>query len=139
MKKQLHITYAPGEKLVIDLVDNEAVTVSLHHNPYLKKRSLPETYLEVSGNRWVSDGMDTIQWLQRPVLNEQVLVEVKESAEAVSAPESDKRFVEPEPECSFCQKRASEVKVLIAAKLFAHICNECVATCQSVIAEREAT
>jgi ATP-dependent Clp protease ATP-binding subunit ClpX len=38
-----------------------------------------------------------------------------------------------EPSCSFCGKRKSQVKSLIASKTGKHICDKCVARCTTLI------
>ena len=40
--------------------------------------------------------------------------------------------------CSFCGKERRQVKRLIAGPNGVHICNECVALCNQIIAEQEA-
>lgn len=40
--------------------------------------------------------------------------------------------------CSFCGKGEPQVEHLIASKNSVHICNECVALCAEIVAERRA-
>jgi ATP-dependent Clp protease ATP-binding subunit ClpX len=40
--------------------------------------------------------------------------------------------------CSFCGKREQQVERMIASKNGVHICNECVALCNEIIAEGKA-
>jgi ATP-dependent Clp protease ATP-binding subunit ClpX len=44
----------------------------------------------------------------------------------------------PARACSFCGKAQEQVRRLIASKNGVHICDECVALCNAIIAEEEA-
>ena len=141
MKKQFQIFINENEKYIIDLNENEHVSIGVLSNSVLHKSDeSPEAFINIDGNRWRDGEMDLLAW-KKEVLNtgDEIKIKYKYSEQAPTEIHSDELYVKPEEECSFCFKKKSEVKVLIAAKHFCHICNECVQECMKLVNEHEKT
>ncbi|MFZ3320744.1 MAG: ClpX C4-type zinc finger protein [Usitatibacter sp.] len=141
MKKQFRIQINGDPPLRIDLNANEGVYIRIDSNPAkFAGVGVPLTSLHVEGNRWDGDDYYTLDWGQRTLsLNDNVTIQIVGSADAPTSPEREEKYVAPEKDCSFCQKKASEVQFLIDGGIFARICDECVEVCRGVIEAKRAT
>lgn len=139
MKKQFHIKLNNKEKFVVDINDNEAVDIHVASNPYIDKKGKKNpTLLHINGNRWHDNEMDILEWDKTILKNgDKISIELTESDNVPSKLQKDELYISPEEECSFCHKKKSEVKHLIAAEFFSHICDACVKECVKLIEEKE--
>ena len=139
MGRQLHLDRSDCEKLVIDLVDDESVSVQIDCGPKaMWKGDLPLMRLKVDGLRWRDDEHHHRGWIESALdIGDSVVVTIADSNENVSKLTKEELYVEPEKDCVFCRKKSSEVEVLIEKDMFARICKECVATCQEILDQRE--
>lgn len=141
MKKQFQITINDSEKYVIDLKENELVSIGISSNTVPNRPDKdPEASLTINGNRWHNKEMDLLEW-NRETLNtgDEIKIKYIYSDREPTEIHSDELYVKPEEQCSFCYKKKSEVNVLIAAKYYSHICNECVQECVKLVEEHEKT
>ena len=127
MKKQFHIKVSGEEKLVIDLVEDESVSVYVDNSPtYFKKNKTLLPALRIEGLRWRNDQHFHLGWLERNLNSEdEIKIKLTESEEPPSPLTKEQKYVAPEKDCSFCHKKKSEVDVLVEKNFMARICNEC--------------
>jgi hypothetical protein len=142
MKRQLHIGLPGREPLVIDLDPDEAISVVLENRlvnlpPQFAKPESPAV-IRISGNRWKPEASFVLEWPDVPLSGTETLsVAFVEADRPASPKRKDERYVEPEKDCSFCRRKASEVEVLIQGDPFwTRICNDCVQTCAELVASR---
>jgi ClpX C4-type zinc finger protein len=140
MKNQFHINVLGKEELIIDLNENELVSINISNNPYATKQDNPVKSMCITGNRWHEDEMDILEWKAIELSSgDKISIEINESDIKPSTIYRDDLYVRPEEECSFCMKKESEVKHLIASKIHSNICNECISTCMDLINEKDNT
>ena len=139
MKKQFHIKLNNKEKYIVDINDNEAIDIHVASNPYLdKEREASPTIMHVNGHRWHDNEMDILEWNKTILKNgDKISIELQESDNKPSNIDNDELYIPPEEECSFCHKKKSEVKHLIAAEFFSLICDACVKECVQLLEEKE--
>jgi len=137
MRKQIHIRASGKESIVIDVLDDESISVDIdtHPNHFLPEPA-PPTFA-VTGLRWRDGKHYHLGWITQPLnLGESVHIEYS-SADAAPTPlVQEKEYIAPENTCSFCGKPASEVEYLVEHSLLARICNACVEICQTEIDKR---
>lgn len=141
MKRQFRVEITGGEPLVIDLVENEAINIHIQNNAtkFLDPK-MPVTTFHVTGHRWAKPDYFILNWGGRALsMGDSILIRIVESAERSTPPKEEEKYVEPEKDCSFCQRKASEVKQLLEANLFTRICSDCVEECYRKIYGRSAT
>ncbi len=138
MGRQLHVGRSGSDNLIIDLIEDESVSVQVDCGPEaMWKGDVPLMRLKVDGLRWRDDEHFHLGWLECALdVGDSVTVRILDGNEKTSSPTKEERYVAPEKDCVFCRKKASEVEVLIEKDMFARICNECVATCQEVLEQR---
>jgi len=140
MNKQFYISVSGQDDIAINLAENESVSVVLSHSTFRKEPGDVTTTFKVDGYRWIGDDMDIISWAEFAIEpGNEIKISFQEASGPGTPPKTDLRFVPEEPECSFCQKKAREVKTLIAAPFFAHICDECIETSVDIIKQRQVT
>ena len=140
MGRQLHLERSSFEKLVIDLVDDESVTVQIHCGPKAmwKGDDQPLMSLKVDGLRWRDDEHHHLGWHESALdTGDSVVLKIADSNENASELTKEELYVQPEKDCVFCRKKSSEVEVLIEKDMLARICNECVAVCQEVLDQQK--
>jgi hypothetical protein len=138
MKKQFHIHINDKEKFIIDFNENEAVSIHISNNPYSEKNKEPPTVMHIYGNRWHDDEMDILEWKNTTLnKNDKITIQIQDSKKKPSKIDKDDLYISPEEECSFCHKKKSEVKHLIAAEFMSHICDACIKECAKLIEEKE--
>jgi hypothetical protein len=140
MKKQFRIQINAEPPLRIDLNANEGVYIRIDNNPAkFAEAGTLLTSFHVEGSRWTEDEYFTLEWGKRTLTpTDRVSIHLVESDEAATPPETEEKYVTPEKECSFCEKKASEVQFLVDGGLMARICDECVKVCQGVIEGKRA-
>ena len=139
MKKQFKISLNKDKEVLLDLNKNEVVSIQFDNNPFAEEKNMPTRTIRISGNRWVDEEFYSLEWAELPVnFGDTFSVSLIESEAQGTMPSKEERYVKPEEECSFCQKKKSEVKLLIAAKFMSHICNECVLTCMELLEKENA-
>ena len=142
MKKQFHIKYNDQEPVVIDVIDDESITISLDQPPtkFVEgKEKIPKTLFRIEGLRWRNDEHFHLGWLEKEItLNDTIKIQLKENDSKATPLIKEEKYIEPEKECSFCHKKSSEVKHLVEKDFMARICDECVKLCQQAIDERNA-
>lgn len=141
LRKQFHVEIAGAEPLVIDLGENEAIEIDVRANAtkFLKPGD-PATTFRASGHRWSGADYFILNWGGRALkTGDSVSIRILEGALDPTPPKEEEKYVEPEKDCSFCQRKASEVKELLEANLFTRICNDCVAACYKKLYGRYAT
>ena len=123
MGRQLHLDHPNGESLIIDLVDDESVSVQIHCGPEaLWKSEMPLMRLKVDGLRWRDEEHHHLGWLDKALsVGDTITVRPTDSDEQPSALSNEELFVEPEKDCVFCRKKATEVDVLIEKNVFARM------------------
>lgn len=132
--KQLHVTIDGKKGLVINLDESDVIHIHYQGNAarFLKQGD-PETNIAFSGMRWEGNDIFHFDWggleLQ---LNDVLTLRIVEGSD-IPTPRQEKKYVEPEKTCSFCQRPASQLKRLIQGNMFASICDECVDECQQLI------
>ncbi|MDH5434912.1 MAG: ClpX C4-type zinc finger protein [Gammaproteobacteria bacterium] len=140
MKKQLHIKYNSQESVFIDVNDDESITISLDTPPaklLKEKGKIPKTLFRVEGSRWRDDEYFYLNWLEKEVLlDDIIMIQFKEDDRKATPLTKVEKYIEPEKECTFCDKKASEVKHLVEKDFMARICDECVKLSQQVIDEK---
>lgn len=127
MKKQFHIKVSGEEKLVIDLVEDESVSVYVDNPPinYAKDKTLLPT-LRIEGLRWRNNQHFHLGWLKKKLnSDDEINIKLMQSDEPSSPITKEQEYIAPEKSCSFCHKKKSEVEVLIEKDFMACICNEC--------------
>ena len=143
MKKQLHIKINDLEPVVIDVIEDESVNISLDQPPtkfQKEKDRIPKTLLKIDGLRWRDNEHYHLGWLEREVvLNDAITIQLKEDNRVPTPLAKEELYEKPEKECSFCHRKASEVKHLVEKDMFNRICDECVKSCQKAIDARKAT
>ena len=124
----------------MDLVENEAIEIDIQNNATkFLKASDPSTVFRASGHRWSGSDYFILSWGRRALkIGDSVLIRILEGARKATPPKEEK-YIEPEKDCSFCQRKASEVKELLEANLFTRICNECVVACYRKLYGKHAT
>ena len=139
MGRQLHLDHPNGESLVVDLVDDESVSVRVDCGPEaLWKNEMPLMRLTVDGLRWRNEEHHHLGWLEKALsVGDTITVRLTDTDEQPSALSKEELFVMPEKDCAFCGKKASKVDVLFEKDVMARICNECVASCQQELDERK--
>jgi len=138
--KQFHVHINEKEEFIINSKENEAFSICITNNPYYKEREMPTTVMRIEGNRWSGEQMDNLEWEEKILTKgNKISIEIKDSYNKASKLFKDERYVKPEDECTFCHKKKSEVKHLIAAEFFALICDACISECVRLINEKEKT
>lgn len=134
--KQFQISIDGKIANVINLNSNEVVSIHIANNPMAKNSRFPITSIRAEGSRWSEDDYYTLEW-QEVQLETGSMIQINYIEGNLDATPliKEEKFIAPEEECSFCQKKKSQVKLLIQAHRFAHICNECVATCMDLVKE----
>ncbi len=136
---QFHIKLPDQSSLVVDASDDESFSV--HVDSFPKNSEWDKSLLNVKGLRWRDEKHYHLEWLENYELDvgDVVTVEVVDANEQISPPKKVQEYVEPEKHCGFCEKRASEVEILIVRNpeyQLSGICNECVEACTREIEAR---
>jgi hypothetical protein len=134
MGRQFHIK-APGcDPIIIDLKDNESVTVRISDGPRAFDRpDLPTTFI-IDGHRWTDTEFFLLDWSKGEMrLNDSFTVELVEGSSAATPLQKEELYIVPEMHCRFCRKKQSEVRYLIDWSPMASICDKCVETCQQLV------
>ena len=142
MKKQFHIKVTGTEELVIDLNDNESVSVHIDNPPIkFQKEDLPLPTIRVDGLRWKDEQHFHLGWMEKNIeIGDEVRIKIVESNKQATLLNKEEEYISPEEKCSFCRKKKSEVEILIEKDFMARICNECVDLAQTAMDEhRNAT
>jgi ClpX C4-type zinc finger protein len=141
LRRQFQIEMSGAEPLVIDLVENEAITIDIQNNATkFLKASDQATVFRASGHRWSGSDYFILSWGGRALkIGDSVLIRILEGTLKATPPKEEEKYIEPERDCSFCQRKASEVKELLEANLFTRICNECVVACYTKLYGKHAT
>jgi hypothetical protein len=138
--KQLEVQIPGTKPLVIDLVDDEAIDLHVQSNAtrFSKDRSL--IHFRATGHRWRQGDYFMLNWGGRALkVGDTVAVNLSASGKKATAPKEVEKYIEPEKQCSFCDRKRSEVKELLEANLFTRICNDCVVSCYQKLYGRNAT
>jgi hypothetical protein len=139
--KQLHITISGHEDLVINLEEDEAIEIHLLNNAakFLKPGEA-QTKLVTRGMRWKDEEFFNFDWGSTAIeLGDKVSIQIVESDRPPTPARAEEKYIEPEKECTFCGKKASEVKHLVEGSLFSRICDDCVVRCQALMETPNAT
>jgi len=140
MRKQLHVTVSGQLTTVIDLHDDEGITVRIDHHPFrVEKQNGPLSIVTIDGGRWRDGKHHNLEWDSQALdpLSSVTLAFVEGDAEA-TPPTKEELYVRPEKECSFCHKKASSVFTLIEENdlSWSRICDECVDACYDLVKAR---
>ena len=142
MNKQFHILINDQDPIIIDVIDDKSFYIRISQPPmmfYEGSDSEPEANIKISGSRWTS-GHYQLEWLHQHLkTNDKITIQILESDQKPSPLIKDEKFEAPEESCSFCNKKKSEVKLLIKRNDIIYICNECVTACQEVINQHDAS
>jgi ClpX C4-type zinc finger len=137
MKNQIHIEFTHASAVVIDIVEDESIDINLDTwaSKFFTDPVSPK--FAVRGLRWRDGKHYHLTWMEKNLaLGEEIKIHYRQAEVSVTALAKVEEYVAPEPTCSFCDKRASEVEVLVERGLLARICNECVQVCQEEIQKR---
>lgn len=125
-----------GKKVCTAGIGDDGV---LHANLALLKREDQDAEselldLRVGGIANVEPGVsEHVEWLYQDLsVGDEVNIKIIESSECDVPLSQETQYLQ----CSFCEKKQSEVSRLIAGPQV-YICNECITTCSQVIAEGE--
>ena len=143
MKKQFQVSVNAGKAIVIDIHDDESISMSVHYPPTKFSeggKDLYKPHYKIDGLRWRDGEHYHLGWLEDELkIGDSITITLKESDEEATPLNKEEKYVAPEMKCSFCDRPANKVKHLVDAGLMARICDECVKLCQEAIDEREAT
>jgi ClpX C4-type zinc finger protein len=140
MKKQFRVEVDGRDPVVIDINDNEAIDIHVDSQASKYFESHESTLgLRITGMRWSDDGFFNFNWGRVALgLDSAVRIAIVEGEDQITPVHEEERFVEPEKECSFCERPASQVKHLVDGGMFARICDECIVECQQLINDKSA-
>jgi hypothetical protein len=139
--KQLHITISGHEDLVINLDENEAIEIHFLNNAtkFLKPGE-SRAKIFARGMRWKDEEFFNFDWGSTEIaLNDKISIQIVEGEIPQTPVRAEEKYVEPEKECTFCGRKASEVKHLVEGSIFARICDACVTQCQALMRTPHAT
>jgi hypothetical protein len=136
-RRQLHVSLSRRRKLVLDVQDNESLTLSLHTAPHLpnhptskkgQKRRPP--YFTIDGYRWLGKDFYILKWGSTVMrTGDKMSAELVAGQSRATKPRV-RKHKHPLKTCSFCNRKVTEVKHLVEAEyLFARICDDCVRAC----------
>ena len=128
MKKQFHIKITGKEELIIDLNDNESVTIKVDNPPIKFQEKEPLlSRVQVDGLRWTDKQHFHLGWIEQNIeIDDEIRIKLTQSNKSASPLTKDEEYIAPEEECNFCHKKKSEVEHLVEKDYMARICNECV-------------
>jgi hypothetical protein len=135
-KRQFHISIGRRKPIVIDLNRNEWVYLTVHNHPVTEKGyKRPTTTVQIDGNRWAGKDFFTLAWPKQQLkAGDSVTVALVIDNKRPTKRKKDEKYIEPEKDCSFCHKKASQVRRLIENDYyFCRICDECIEACRTVI------
>jgi hypothetical protein len=141
MKKQFQIAISGQESLTIDIVENEAIDIHIcSHASTFIKAGMPPTVIKVSGMRWADNGFFNFDWGTH-VLNVQDAVSVilVEDTKVATPAHHEEKYIEPEKDCSFCDRKASEVPRFFERGFITRICSDCVTKFYQIVEDESAT
>jgi len=138
MQKQFHIKIKGKEELVIDLIEDEGVSIQVDNQPTKFDTKAPKnTTIKVTGLRWRDSKHFHLGWLSSELkLGDELSIKLVESERKTSPLSKEEEYIESEAECSFCHKLKSQVECLVEKDFMARICNECVDVAVKAIEDR---
>jgi len=137
MTKQFHINVADRDNVVIDVKDDESFSIKIDQPPtkfFKDTEEVRKPYIQVDGLRWRNDDHFHLGWFESELnIDDKITIQILESNEDASQLTKEEKYFPPEKECSFCDKKSSEVKYLIEGNCYNYICEECVDKAQEII------
>lgn len=137
MKKQLHVFVNDDRKLIVD-VEGRFVSAGVFFQPESYESRDGKAIVSARGMEKKDDNFVNLKWPRFEIQEGQtLLIKYGESEDNASELSSYERLNEVEPTCTFCDRKASEVKTLIERNDVARICEDCVNDCVTAIRSRQ--
>ncbi len=140
MNKQIQININDKDTIIIDIMDDEKVSISIDQPPTKFTKENEENRqptIQITGLRWRNGERFHLGWLESTLnSNDKVTIQFKDSSEKPTSLANNEKYIRPEMTCSFCNKKSSEVKYLVKNDFYHCICDECVRTAQKVIDDK---
>ena len=140
MGRQFHINMTGRDAVIIDLIENESVSVRIDNPPRAFGCIDAPTNFDISGLRWTdTEHFHLGRHTGEMQINDSFTVKLIEDNQAPTPLERDEKYIAPKMHCDFCRKKQSEVRYLVDWSLMVTICDECVEACQDLIEKRRAS
>ena len=140
MNKQFHVNINDKDTIIIDIMDDERVSINIDQPPtkFIKQNEENRhPTIQITGLRWRNEERFHLVWLNSTLnTNDKVTIQIKDSSKKLTFLVMDENYTRPELTCSFCNKKSSEVKHLVKSDFYHCICDECVRTAQKVIDDK---
>lgn len=140
MNKQIHIHINDKDRIIIDIMDDERVSINIDQPPtkFIKENEENrQPTIQITGLRWRNEERFHLDWLDSTLnTNDKITIQFKGDSEKSASLVKDEKDIKAELVCSFCNKKSSEVKHLVKNDFYHCICDECVMTAQKIIDDK---
>ncbi len=105
--KKIQVVINDEKPITIDVKGDESVTVQFEDPPSgLENCKGQKPNIKIDGMRWRNEDFFQLSWLERNVSHrDRITIQYIDSEEQLTELTKEEKYIKPEEECSFCQKK----------------------------------